>query len=387
MEAIRLLGNEFGIYVHFPFCKKKCDYCDFNSYAGLDSLMSAYTVALIKEIERYLPQSRSVRTIYCGGGTPSYFITEFLIYILNYIREHFFLSRDQIETTLEINPGTINLQSLVELRNAGVNRLSIGLQATQDELLKRIGRIHTWDDFCFTYHLARDVGFNNIGLDLIFGLPGQTLTEWKETLAKVVNLSPNHISAYALQVESGTKLAAKVEAGEFILPSEDEVAAMMAYTMETLPLAGYEHYEISNYAKPGFRSEHNLNYWLGRDYLGFGAGAFSTFQGKRYCNLHHPQEYINALKYDQSLIVESEIIDEQLALKERLMLGLRLADGVNLNEFRRSLVPTSFGRLEREIDELVNLGLIRRFDNTIQLTTNAMMISNSIISRLLSVWS
>ncbi|HBF39110.1 MAG TPA: coproporphyrinogen III oxidase, partial [Firmicutes bacterium] len=236
--------------MHFPFCKRKCYYCDFNSYSGIDQLMPEYGQSLIAELKRFLPERRMIRSVYFGGGTPSYFPAQLLIKILQFIKENFFIG-EAAEVTIEVNPGTTGFEGLSLFHEAGFNRLSLGLQASQDELLAAIGRIHNWRDFLTIYQQAGKVGFTNIGLDLICGLPGQSVKAWQESLQKVVSLNPEHISAYALQLENGTPLDGMVADGLLTLPTEDEVVHMMRITMDFLRENGYEHYEISNFARPG----------------------------------------------------------------------------------------------------------------------------------------
>ena len=231
------MEKQLSIYLHFPFCKRKCYYCDFNSASGQEGLIPDYIEALILEMQSYLPQRRHLSSIYFGGGTPSYLPVEELIKVMNYIKAHFLIST-QTEITLELNPGTIGVEDLILLKEAGFNRLSIGLQAAQDRLLESIGRIHTWNEFNDVFELAREIGFTNLGVDLIFGLPDQSLADWEETLQKVVALNPEHISAYGLQLESGTKLAELVSDGILKLPTEDEVVAMMRLSDELFAESG-----------------------------------------------------------------------------------------------------------------------------------------------------
>jgi oxygen-independent coproporphyrinogen-3 oxidase len=371
-----------ALYLHFPFCKQKCYYCDFNSYAGLDSLAPEYIKALWREIERYLPQTAPLTSVYFGGGTPSCLPTELLSATLAFLKEHFEVT-PQTEITIEINPGTADGEKLLELQSAGFNRLSIGLQAAQDKLLETIGRIHNWNDFVTCYQQAREVGFTNIGVDLIFGLPRQTKKQWRETLRRVVGLNPEHLSAYGLQLEPGTILREMVEKQRLTLPEEDTVAAMLELTMEYLPAAGYEHYEISNYAKPGRRSAHNLGYWRGRDYLGFGAGAYSTVAGERWYNVKEPQVYIGRMQTGRAVVAERESLNRRTAAAEALMLGLRLREGINLPQY---VEQHEIDLLKKSRGELVNLfaaKLIDRQGDYLFLTDKGLLLSNYVTVRLM----
>jgi oxygen-independent coproporphyrinogen-3 oxidase len=371
-----------ALYLHFPFCKQKCYYCDFNSYAGLDALAPEYLKAMRIEIKCYSSQATPITSVYFGGGTPSCLPVEFLTATLDYLKEHFLIT-PQTEITIEINPGTVDLEKLLKLQNAGFNRLSIGLQASQDELLQTIGRIHNWNDFVTCYQLARDVGFANIGVDLIFGLPTQTYAQWQETLRRVVRLKPEHLSAYGLQLEPGTPLHGMVEQQLLVLPEEDTVAAMMELAMEYLKVAGYEHYEISNYAQPGRRSIHNFSYWCGRDYLGFGAGAYSTVSGERRYNCKDPRAYIERIQNGQSAVAERERLNRRTAAVEALMLGLRTSDGVNLKQYADRHEIDLMKKASRELADLFTAKLIAKQDDYLFLTTKGLMLSNYVISRLM----
>lgn len=376
------MRHSLALYVHFPFCKQKCCYCDFNSYSGLEQLIPDYFKALRAEIDRYLPQSRPVPSIYFGGGTPSYLAAELLTEILSYLKANFFTT-PLTEITIEVNPGTVNIEKLIELKEAGFNRLSIGLQASQDHLLKAIGRIHSWDDFVSCYQLAREVGFANIGVDLICGLPGQSLTDWQQTLDQVVAMQPEHISAYGLQLEPGTLLYNLVEQKKLVLPDEDQTAAMMEYAMKFLPGHGYQHYEISNYAKPGRESVHNMNYWLYRDYLGFGAGAYSTVYGERWFNIKDPKLYIQRICNGLSAVAGRELLNQRTKAIETLMLGLRTRDGINLRQYKEAYEIDLMHKARVELASLFAEKVLTKRGEFIALTDKGFMVSNYVISSLL----
>ena len=265
-------NRELGVYVHIPFCKHKCDYCDFISYCNKDNLIEDYVQAVIKEIKLQNIQAW-ITTIYIGGGTPSYIDSKYIKQIMVEIRKK--NVHKNAEITIEVNPGTITEEKLKDYKECGINRLSIGLQVTQDELLKQIGRIHNYEQFLETYKLARKVGFKNINVDLMLGLPNQRIKDLKESLDSIIKLQPEHISVYSLIVEDGTPIAQKIENGQLELPTDDMERNMYWYVKNTLELRGYKHYEISNFAKRGHESKHNLNCWNQSHYFGFGAAAHS----------------------------------------------------------------------------------------------------------------
>ncbi len=376
------LEKQLSLYVHLPFCIQKCFYCDFNSYGDCSELIPEYCRALLIEIERFLPQPFTIPTIYFGGGTPSVVPSDRLASLLLFLTRHFTVAREA-EITIEINPGTVTPNDLLTLRAAGFNRLSIGLQAVQNRLLTRIGRIHTWEAFIEVYHQARMTGFTNINVDLISGLPGQSLGDWQSSLTEVTALQPEHISAYSLQVEPGTPIAAMIETGKQQLPDEDEVVAMLQMTLDFLRRNGYEHYEISNYARKGFRSRHNLGYWLGRDYLGFGAGASSTYQHQRWVNREQPHEYIQNLQAGSAIIADFETINPTQQITETLMLGLRMRDGIDLTKFATETGCDLQSQASTELQRLGQANLVTVVDNRLRLTDQGVFVSNLVIAEIL----
>lgn len=349
----------------------------------MEDLIVPYVKALKTEIESYLPEGRRVRSIFFGGGTPSYLPVELLADLLCFLKDNFLLS-PKAEISIETNPGTVKGPELAELKSAGFNRLSIGLQASQDRLLERIGRIHSWNDFLNIFESGRNAGFNNLGVDLIFGLPGQTLHDWEETLERVVSLKPEHLSAYGLQLETGAKLAMEVEQGYIQLPSEDEVVEMMNLSMSYLPDQGYQHYEISNYAAPGFQCLHNLSYWRGDNYLGFGAGAYSTDNNERLFNIKEPWDYIKAVNNGASPIRERESLDLKTRAIEALMLGLRLGSGLNLQEYEAKYGIDLIKTNGQYLKNLMNQELVVLNGSSLALTKAGFILSNSVISSLLA---
>lgn len=329
-----------SLYIHIPFCKQKCLYCDFNSYSGKENLIEKYIEALKKEIESY--NTKRFKTIYFGGGTPSIIQAKYIIDIMKKI-ECFG------EVTLELNPGTINKEKLQIYKEAGINRLSIGLQATQDFILKEIGRIHTLEDFDKAYYMARDIGFNNINVDLMFGLPNQTLKDVEESLNYLIRISPEHISCYSLILHNDIFEN---------LPSDEEERKMYYLIVDKLKEAGYEHYEISNFAKPGKKSNHNLCYWNQNEYIGVGAGASSYIDNKRYTNELSIEKYISKINLEEQWYEMEEIQNMDSKIREYIILKLRLIDGLNIEEINKKFEINILDRFSKELEKLLKQGLL-----------------------------
>ena len=368
--------KEIGIYVHIPFCKRKCYYCDFVSYDNKYEKIDSYVETVKKEIEdtsNEFTKNHIVSTIYFGGGTPSFLESKYIKLLLENIRRNFNVSSNA-EITLEVNPGTITEEKLKTYQMCGINRLSIGLQTTNDNLLKKIGRIHTYSEFLSTYNLARKLGFSNINVDLIFSLPDESLDDLKLDLEKIIELSPEHISTYSLIVENGTKIKELIEENTdgYNIPSEDIERQMYWYIKNTLEEKGYGHYEISNFAKEGYESKHNLNCWNQKEYFGFGAAAHSFIDGIRFSNKKILSEYIFNFK---SRDIEEKMNREELA-KEYMMLGLRKIDGVSISEFERkfNLNPLLYFRFE--ISKLTDEDLIEVDLDDIKLTKKGLDFAN-----------
>ena len=327
--------HEIGLYIHIPFCKSKCYYCDFLSFSDKNNLKEKYIHCLEKEIEHYATENKilyehklekkfMVKTIYIGGGTPSVVDEIYIANIIKKIKKNFELSKD-IEITIEVNPGTVTKEKLSTYNEIGINRLSIGLQAVQDELLKKIGRVHTYSQFEETYKAARQVGFKNINVDLMIGLPDQRVKDVEKSLKTVLSLKPEHLSVYSLILEEGTNLYQKVETGEIEMISDANEREMYWYVRNTLEKYNYIQYEISNYAKPGFESKHNMDCWNQKEYLGFGVGASSFLDNNRYSNLNNIEEYIKNVEkglYNKNLILE-EKLNEESKMKEYMMLRIK----------------------------------------------------------------
>lgn len=340
------MNQEIGIYVHIPFCKQKCLYCDFISFEGIIEKEEQYTEALKKEIIENAKKIENdiVTTIYVGGGTPSYIDSKYIIDILETIKKNYNIKKNA-EITIEVNPGTVTKEKLKDYKNVGINRLSIGLQSTNNKILKEIGRIHTYEDFLETYQMARRVGFKNINVDLMLALPNQDCKILVDSLQEIIKLSPEHISIYSLILEEGTRLQKLAEQGSITLPKDEIERKMYWDTKKVLEKNGYIHYEISNFAKSGYESRHNLNCWKQKPYLGFGLSAHSYYNKTRYSNVTNIKQYIDVekgfvLTYNTKII--HEIQTKQDEQKEYMMLGLRKIEGVSISDFKNKFVRKSY---------------------------------------------
>ena len=369
--------KNIGVYIHIPFCKQKCIYCDFISYANKAELQEKYVQALIKEIKGWKRQNKDIEidTIYIGGGTPSYLESENIVKLLDELKEQI-LPNAQI--TIEVNPGTVTTQKLEDYKKAGINRLSIGLQSTKDELLKLIGRIHNFDEFLNTYKQARKVGFDNINVDLMIGLPTQTIQDIKQSLETIVELNPEHISVYSLIVEEETPINSLIEQEKLKLPCEEIERNMYWYVKNTLELKGYKHYEISNFSKQGFESIHNLNCWKQKEYRGFGVAAHSYVDRVRFSNTISLSQYIENIEnnnFENNVSVQ----ERQTEIEERqeyMLLGLRKIDGVSIQEFKNKFVDNPIFLFKDELQKLTNQGLIIINSDKIQLTSKGLDLAN-----------
>ena len=376
------MADKLGIYIHIPFCRSKCDYCDFYSLAGREDQMDQYQKALLSHIKETAPlaQDFPVDTIYIGGGTPSYYGAKRLKELLGVIRKLYKVEKDA-EVTVECNPDSVDVKSLKILRKAGVNRLSMGMQSANACELERIHRIHTPQQVNEAATAARKAGFTNLSLDLIYGLPGQTMDSWKATVEHALSLIPQHLSCYGLKVEEGTPLAARVAQGE-ILPDDDQQADLYLWTVGRLERAGYPQYEISNFAKPGFASRHNLRYWLTQPYIGFGPGAHSDFGGRRYSFVRDLDAYIQGVLQGGDIIDESEIIPKRERCGEYLMLRLRTVQGINEQEYR-STYFMDFAPLQARLEQFRAQGWAEQTDGRWHFTPKGFLLSNQLIGDLL----
>lgn len=380
--------KEIGIYIHIPFCKQKCYYCDFVSFANQQSKMDEYLQAIKKEIEQYDLEQYNVTTIYIGGGTPSYVDSKEIADVLKMIKQKMSKNDtnfEDIEITIEVNPGTVTKEKLEDYKNAGINRISIGLQTTNNELLKEIGRIHTYEQFLETYQMIKEVGFANCNVDLMLGLPNQTIQDLKKSLQEVINLQPNHISVYSLIVEEGTPIDKMIETGSLKLPEEELERQMYWYVKNTLELNGYKHYEISNFAKEGKESKHNMNCWNQKEYIGMGLAAHSYMNKMRYSNTEDLREYIENVQNDNinkiRNIEEKQTIDEQK--NEYMMLGFRKLEGVSISEFKEKFGSNPVFEYRHELNKLVEAGLVEVNLNNIKLTNKGLDLANLVFEEFI----
>ncbi|MCL7455229.1 MAG: radical SAM family heme chaperone HemW [Anaerolineae bacterium] len=371
-----------GLYIHIPFCRAKCTYCDFNSFAGLEPLYGEYVRAVAQELESG-PRAE-LRTVYIGGGTPTVLPLSDLSHLLEAARRGRPLPPGT-EVTIEANPGTVDGAVLDGLLSLGVNRLSLGIQSFDDEELQLLGRIHTAAEALAAFQAARDAGLQNISLDLIFGLPGQDLDAWRASLDRALDLGPEHLSLYALSVEPGTRLAASIRQGELPRPDPDLAADMYELAEEACAAAGYQHYEISNWARQdGLRCEHNLIYWRNEAYVGVGAGAHSWARGQRWANVASPSAYVALISRGESPLASSEAIPPELEMGETMMMGLRLLDeGVPFERFRRRFGSDLRQRYAAEIDELDQLGLVEVDEERLRLAPRGRLLANQVFYRFL----
>ena len=376
------MADKLGIYIHIPFCRSKCDYCDFYSLAGREDQMDRYQKALLAHLKETAPlaQGYPVDSIYFGGGTPSYYGAKRIKELLAHLSKLFQVEKDA-EITVECNPDSVDLKSLRILRKAGVNRLSMGMQSAQEEELRAIHRIHTPQQTNQAVEAARKAKFTNLSLDLIYGLPGQTMESWKATVEHALSLIPQHLSCYGLKVEEGTPLARRVAEGE-VLPDDDQQADLYLWTVGRLERAGLPQYEISNFAKPGYESRHNLRYWLTRPYIGFGPGAHSDFGGRRYSFVRDLDAYIRGVLEGGDIIDSSELIPQRERCGEYLMLRLRTVRGVDGREYRHTYFM-DFAPLEARLREFAAQGWAEEADGRWRLTPKGFLVSNQLIGDLL----
>jgi len=323
--------GEISLYIHIPFCKQKCLYCDFPSYSGKERLMNEYIDELNKEILKKA-QKYSINSIFIGGGTPSYLNDSSLQSLLSTINK--LNLKENLEFTVECNPGTLNKKNLNIMKKYNVNRISMGLQSTKNSILKEIGRIHSYEEFKDNYFLAKDIGFDNINIDLMFGLPNQTLEDWKESLEEIAKLEPAHISAYSLIIEEGTHFYNLYEEDKLNLPNEEIERLMYLSTKDILNKYGYHQYEISNFAKIDKECFHNKVYWKCNEYLGLGVSSSSFIDEKRIKNIDDIEEYIGKVNKDQNVIEEIHVNDINDDMEEFVFMGLRMIEGININEFK-----------------------------------------------------
>lgn len=368
--------EKFGIYIHIPFCKKKCKYCDFISFCYDKEDGKKYFEALEKEI-RNCKINKKVSTIYIGGGTPSLVEAKYICRILEEIKNKFEIEEDA-EITIEVNPGTVDEQKLSDYKNIGINRLSIGLQSTQNRILELIGRIHNFEKFKETYEFAKKIGFTNINVDLMLAIPTQTEEELIDSVNEIIKLDPNHISIYSLILEEGTELERLVSSQELELLDEKIERAMYWKTKTIFEKNGYKQYEISNFSKKGFESKHNLDCWNQEEYIGFGLAAHSYIDNKRFSNTNNFEEYVKNIQnneFEKNIEIH-EVQDREVKAKEFMMIGLRKIEGISISEFERRFRVNPLFYFRFEIEKLTNEGLIEVDLDNIKLTKKGLDLAN-----------
>ena len=405
-------SRELGIYIHIPFCKQKCYYCDFVSFSNKQNFVENYVEAVKKEINNYFQDKTileryTVTTIYIGGGTPSYIESKYICEIMELLENNLKQNKvkfEDIEITIEVNPGTVNKEKLEQYRKAKINRLSIGLQSTNNEMLKQIGRIHTYEQFLETYQMAAEVGFENVNVDLMTGLPKQTIEDIKRSLKEVIQLNPTHISVYSLIIEEGTVIAQKIENHQLQEMDEELERNMYWYVKNTLELNGYTHYEISNFAKEGKESKHNLNCWRQKEYIGIGLAAHSYLNSVRYANTPKMEQYIVRMNNLNGQIVKDILelsnnkkkkanveenekhietvyeIEEVQKLEDRkkeyMLLGLRTIEGVCISKFKEKYIDNPIFLFRKELEKLVEEKLVVIDGDYIKLTNKGLDFAN-----------
>lgn len=364
-----------GIYIHIPFCRAKCNYCDFNSHVSCEEERQAYIDALCREIRTVkFDGEDTVDTVYFGGGTPTCLTSRQLIRILDAVRDRFTLDK-ACEVTSECNPATIGEEGLCALRAGGFNRLSIGIQSANDEELKILGRIHSAADARECVNSARSAGFDNISVDLMFGLPGQNEESFMKSVEFALSLETTHISCYALKIEEGTPFSRM----ELDLPSDDDSCDMYDLCADMLYKSGFKRYEISNFARPGFESRHNLKYWKCDDFLGFGAGAYSCDGGKRYSNISDTSGYIEKINSGLTAVCDCETLSKADMMSEFVFLGLRMADGISEKEFKRRFSADIFDVFDDALLKNIKRGTIVRENGRMRIPDKYIYVSNSIM--------
>lgn len=394
--------KDIGLYIHIPFCKKKCNYCDFVSFANSEEKIEEYINCLICEIKEVAENVKfqfqqkkgdlvNVRSIYLGGGTPSYIDSKYIKQILNTIRNSYDFvmagltdKQEQFpEITIEINPGTVTEEKLLDYKNSGVNRISIGMQATQDRLLTQLDRIHSYQEFEMTYHLTRKVGFENINIDFMFGLPNQTLDDVKESLQKIKILNPEHVSVYSLIVEDGTTLSKQIEEGIMKLPNERLERTMYWTIKNFLEENGYKHYEISNFAMPNKESRHNLDCWNQKEYFGFGVAAHSYVDNVRFSNITDLNSYIENYKNNEpeKNFVFHEKENYLDMMKEYLLLGFRKIKGVSKRDFENKFQLPIESIFKLELEELKRKDLILENEDFYYLSDKGIDLANLVFEK------
>ena len=370
--------EELGIYIHIPFCKQKCFYCDFCSFANKNEMQGKYVETVINEIKNITHKEKyTVTTIYLGGGTPSILNPNYIKNILQEIKSSFEIL-DDAEITIEINPGTVNEEKLKKYKEYGINRLSIGLQSANDKILKKIGRIHDYKQFEETFFYARKCGFKNINVDLMIGLPTQTIEDVKQTLEKIIQKNPEHISVYSLIIEEGTIIEKLINENKLQLPDEETERIMYWTVVNELKENGYNQYEISNFSKKTYESKHNTNCWKQKQYIGLGTSAHSYLNKKRYSNTNNIEEYIKNIQENnisKNITIHEEQTEES-TMNEYMLLGLRMIQGININEFKHKFKTDPTVKYKEILEKLQKENLIQITKTSIKLTKQGIDFGN-----------
>ena len=368
-----------AIYIHVPFCVRKCAYCDFASFAGRQDVWKKYFDALLGEMDSWKDKLRTceVRSVFFGGGTPSLVPAEYIASVMARLKSHALFAPD-CEITLEANPGTLTPEKLAVYRSAGINRLSIGVQSFDAGLLKSLGRIHSPEEAEAAVLMAKEAGFDNISIDLMYALPGQTMSQWLDTLKKAVSLPLKHISAYSLIVEEGTEMHRRVEAREVSIPDDDSVNEMQRMAVDFLGRNGFARYEISNYARPGFESRHNITYWEVGDYLGFGSAAHSLADNERFANPPELERYLAGER-----MLDRQRRCEADRKEEHIMLETRMTRGLDLAAWKQNFGEDFAEKHAHAVRKLENYGLIEIENGFLRLTTMGLELQDSVVLELL----
>lgn len=372
--------KKVALYVHIPFCKQKCLYCDFPSYSHKEELMDEYVETLSKEILEKTKEYK-IESLFIGGGTPSYLSNENLKFLLDTINKIDFVKN--AEKTMECNPGTVNKEKLEIIFNGGINRISFGLQSTNNQILKRIGRIHTYEEFKENYILARKIGFKNINIDMMFGLPNQSLNIWLENLKEVVELNPDHISSYSLIIEEGTPFYSLYNKDLLDLPFEEEEREMYEKGRDFLESQGYSQYEISNYAKDNKECFHNKIYWQCKEYIGVGVSSSSYIDGKRIKNIDNIKEYIKNINENNSIVDEELENTEKDKIEEFMFMGLRMMKGIEEKEFENRFGKKVDELYKEIIEKHIKNELLIRKNGRIFLSKKGIELSNIVMSDMI----
>ncbi|MCX6379789.1 MAG: radical SAM family heme chaperone HemW [Armatimonadetes bacterium] len=387
----KMVSDSLAIYVHIPFCTKHCAYCDFNTYVekAQSEIVGDTVEAICADIRQTAKslnaeqRSRSIGSVFFGGGTPTFLSGEQITHILKTIRSSFVVQNDA-EISSEANPTSSDSEKFGQMREAGFNRLSVGVQAFQDPILIAMDRFHTANEAEHALQTARTAGFDNLNLDLMFGLPKQRLSDWEESLQRALALETEHLSLYALTLEAGTRFERLYAGGKLELPGEDAETEMYERAIEILTSAGYQHYEVSNFALEGYQCRHNRVYWENREYIGFGAGAVSYLDGRRWKRERLPAQYIRKVREGLDLSVESETLEPEGTLGETMMLGLRLRDGISLSKVqaRFGIEPLSY--FAEPIADLERRGWLVRDEDTLKLSHAGLLLANEAVSAFLA---